>query len=177
MNIREASEKDAESIAMLHSESWRVAYRGMLRDDFLDGDIIQDRLNLWQQRLSSPKENQLTLVAHEDQEIIGFACAFGKDHATWGTLLDNLHVNPERKRQRIGQHLMKEVSLWANHQYPKSGLYLWVLEGNHPARKFYEKLGAKYQEQELWAAPGGGNLISLRYVWMSLEPLLAINND
>lgn len=176
MNIREAKEEDAESIAILHAESWRVAYRGMLRDEFLDDDIIQDRMNLWQQRLSAPKENQFTLVAQEGQELIGFACTFGRADAVWGTLLDNLHVRTERKGQGIGRRLIKEVALWADYQYPKSGLFLWVLEANYPARRFYEKLGANYQEQEIWAAPGGGALTSLRYVWANLEPLLSIKD-
>lgn len=174
MNIREAKEEDAVSIAMLHAESWRVAYRGMLSDEFLDRDIVQDRMKLWRERLSAPKENQFTIVAQEGQEIIGFACAFGEYDDVWGTLLDNLHVRTERKRQGIGQRLIKETALWVQDQYSKSGLFLWVLEANHPARRFYEKLGGKNQEQDVWEAPDGGALTSIRYVWPSLEPLLSI---
>ena len=177
MNIRTANEEDAESIALLHAESWRVAYRRMLRDEFLDGEIIPDRLSVWSQRLAEPRENQLTLVAVQESEVVGFACAFGRDDDTWGTLLDNLHVRTERKRQGVGRRLMKEVALWTDRRYPDSGLFLWVLEANHSARRFYEKLGAKDQGQDIWEPPGGGTLTRLRYGWLDLEPLLSIGDD
>jgi len=38
MNFRRAAACDADRIAQLHAESWRRAYRGMMRDEFLDGD-------------------------------------------------------------------------------------------------------------------------------------------
>jgi GNAT superfamily N-acetyltransferase len=171
MNIRTAREEDAEPIALLHAESWRVAYRGMLSDEFLKSEIIADRLNVWRQRLGEPKEDQHTLVALDDEELVGFACAFGREDETWGTLLDNLHVRTERKRQGIGQRLMKEVARWTGRRYPGSGLFLWVLEANHPARRFYEKLGAKAYGQGIWGAPGGGALTKLRYGWLDVEPL------
>jgi len=174
MNIRTAKQEDAESIALLHAESWRVAYRGMLRDEFLDGEIIADRMGTWQQRLTAPKENQLTLVALEDERIIGFACAFGNEDATWGTLLDNLHVRTERKRQGVGRLLMKGVARWTHHHYPDSGLFLWVLEANQSARRFYESLGAQDKGNSVWEPPGGGSLVRLRYSWPNLEPLLSI---
>ena len=34
---------DAATVADLHTTSWRSAYRGMLRDDYLDGDIATER--------------------------------------------------------------------------------------------------------------------------------------
>ena len=174
MNIRTADKEDAEAIALLHAESWRVAYRGMLSDAFLEGDIIADRLNTWQQRLAAPTDDRLTIVALEDQEIVGFACAFGKEDAIWGTLLDNLHVRTERKGQGIGRRLIIEVARWTYRQYPDSGLFLWVLEANESARRFYDRLGGQDKGQSVWEPPGGGSLVRLRYAWPNLEPLLSI---
>ncbi|MBI3524493.1 MAG: GNAT family N-acetyltransferase [Betaproteobacteria bacterium] len=175
MNVRSAKLEDAESIALLHAESWRVAYRGIFRDEFLDGDVIQDRKDTWRQRFTTPKNNQIVFVAEDNQELCGFACAFGNEDKKWGTFIDNLHVRKNRKRQGIGTRLITEIVLWSRQHYPGLGLYLDVLEENIPARRFYEALGAINQESRLWEPPGGGEVVDLRYVWLNVEPLLSGN--
>ena len=69
---------------------------------------------------------------------------------------------------------MAEVVRWSHRYYPGSGIYLSVLEPNIPARRFYEVLGATNQESRLWEPPGGGEVVDLRYVWLNIEPLLAV---
>ena len=39
VTIRPVDSGDARTLAALHVESWRSAYRGLLRDDYLDGAI------------------------------------------------------------------------------------------------------------------------------------------
>ena len=41
--IRPIVATDGATVADLHTASWRSAYRGMLRDDYLDGDIATER--------------------------------------------------------------------------------------------------------------------------------------
>ena len=75
---------------MLHANSWRSAYRGILRDEFLDGALDENRRVLWGSRLSDEtQQNQLILVDEEAGEIRAFACAFIDADPEWGTLLDN----------------------------------------------------------------------------------------
>lgn len=175
MNIRPANKNDAESIALLHAESWRVAYRGIFGDVFLDRDVAQDRIVVWRQRFAAPKSNQIVFVAEEDQQLQGFVCAFGNEDKKWGTFIDNLHVHRTRKRQGIGKRLMTQVALWSRDNYPGVGLYLSVLEPNISARRFYENLGATNQESSLWEPPGGDKVVDLRYVWSSSDSLLEGN--
>jgi len=176
MNIRPAKKEDAEPIALLHAESWRVAYRGIFRDEFLAGDVVQDRINVWRQRFATPKQNQMVLVAEESQELSGFVCAFGNEDQKWGTFIDNLHVRKSNSRQGIGKRLMSEIARWSHQYYPNAGLYLNVLEANIAARRFYAALGATNQAARLWEPPGGGELVELHYVWLSLDSLLPTNN-
>jgi GNAT superfamily N-acetyltransferase len=171
MKLRAADAEDIDAIARLHAESWRTAYRGQYRDAFLDGPVYDDRLGVWRERLTSPAPNQHTVVA-EDGALAGFACAFGDDDARWGTLLDNIHVDPDRKRGGIGTLLIREIARWADRAYPAAGFYLWVLEANAPARRFYERLGARNAEQVPAKPAGGGTVSSLRYVWPSPAALL-----
>jgi hypothetical protein len=44
---RPANASDATSVAHLHAVSWRRNYRGAYSDDFLDGDVLADRLSIW----------------------------------------------------------------------------------------------------------------------------------
>ena len=101
LNFREAVREDAPAIAKLHADSWRVTYRGSYRDEFLDGPVFQDRLDVWNQRMSSPVTNQFVLLAEDNDGLVGFACAYGGDSEQWGSLLDNLHVRRQQHRHGV----------------------------------------------------------------------------
>ena len=173
MNIREADIEDVAGIALLHVESWRTAYRGAYSDAYLDGDVYPDRQRVWRERLTAPAERQFTIVAEQDGAIMGFACGRGDEDPRWGTLLDNLHVRPDEKWRGIGTRLIGEVALRTQRDWPASGLYLWVLESNAPARRFYERLGAQNEERTTSEPPGGGEVITLRYAWPVVASLVA----
>lgn len=177
MDIRPAGREDAEAIARLHAESWRIAYRGIFRDEFLDGDVFADRSAVWRRRLSAPEKNQLVLVAEAQGELCGFVCAYGNEDSEYGTFIDNLHVRADRKRSGIGKRLMQAVAIWSRQNYPDSGIYLSVLEPNIPARRFYEALGATNAESRLWEPPGGGEVVDLRYTWSAPDSLATIKID
>ncbi|MGW8246840.1 MAG: N-acetyltransferase family protein [Acidiferrobacterales bacterium] len=172
MNIRLATREDAEVIARLHAESWRVAYRGIFRDDFLDGDVFAERNAVWHQRLAAPRSNQAVLLAEESDEVIGFVCAYGNEDPVFGTFIDNLHVRLDQKRKGVGRELMRSVAGWSQENYPEAGIYLSVLEPNLPARRFYESLGATNYESRNWEPPGGGQVVDLRYTWPDSQTLL-----
>ncbi len=163
--FREAGRADAGGIAALHADSWRHAYRGILLDSFLDGDILQERSALWEQRLALPAANQFVWVAETDGEIKGLVCIYGAADARWGSLIDNLHVSRELKGQGIGKALMRTAAQWIHRHYPAAGMYLWVYEANARARRFYESLGAANVENILKENPGGGTASSFRYAW------------
>src|SRR5436309_2575695 len=94
---RQATPDDIESVALLHAESWRASYRGMLEDTYLDGPVFDDRRAVWKDRLSSPRFAQLVVVAERDAEMVGFVCALAREDPVWGNFLDNIHVLPQCK--------------------------------------------------------------------------------
>ncbi len=165
LQIRIATRADTDAIAALHAESSRFAYRGAYTDEYLDGPVYADRARVWDERLSAPPAHQYVVLAEDTDGLAGFACAYGNDDERWGTLVDNLHVRPDRHRQGTGTRLLAEVAAWCRQQYPGSGLYLWVHEQNDRARRFYESLGATEQERRSSVAPGGGTTINCRCVW------------
>ena len=172
MEFRDATEADAPRIGALHAASWRLAYRGMLSDEYLDGDLVSERTTVWTERLTAPKPRQRVVLAEADRRLAGFACAFGSDDPELGTLLDNLHVEQDFQRQGIGAKLMTEIAVWCQEESPGEGLFLWVLEPNWPARHFYQRLGAEPVRKEVWLSPDGGSIPCLCYAWQRVETLL-----
>jgi GNAT superfamily N-acetyltransferase len=168
---REARSRDAIAIGTLHADSWRSVYRGALTDEFLDGDVVANRVELWQARLRDSPPNQLTLVAEAGDEIVAFACAYGADDERWGTLLDNLHVRRDLQGRGVGTRLLGGVAAWCLAHHPKGGLYLWVLEQNQQARRFYHGLDAADVGGDVWVPPGGGSTPRRRYAWSDLRAL------
>lgn len=165
MNFREAERNDAESIALLHATSWRQTYRGMMPDEFLDGDLISNRLQVWHDRLTRHRADQFVCLAEDGQKLAGFICVFGNEDSIWGSYIDNMHVAHEKKRLGLGTALMKEAAAWLNARYPQYGVYLWVMEANDSARKFYEYLGAANAGMTDKLDPSGGSAPNCRYIW------------
>lgn len=165
VKLRVATIEDAEGVARLHADSWRRTYRGMMRDEFLDGDLVQERLSAWRERLQSPAPNQLIVVAEASGVIQGFICVFGDDDARWGSLIDNLHVRQEVQTKGIGRQLMREAAAWVTLNYPRCGLYLWVMQANDNAQRFYERLGGSNEGGEVRENAERGAAHVFRYAW------------
>jgi GNAT superfamily N-acetyltransferase len=165
-----ASASDAAAIAALHAESWRSAYRGLYRDEFLDGPVFEERLWFWTERMAEPHpERRHVLLATAAGEHVGFACVLLDDDPAWSPLLDNLHVKPAYTGQGIGARLLTESREWVARAAPGQPLHLWVMEGNTAARRFYDRQGGTVAERSVVEhGPGTGQRV-YRYVFAPLS--------
>lgn len=168
-NFRIATPRDIETIANLHALSWQNSYRGMLTDDYLDNHVLADRIQVWTQKINEPPAHQIILLKEIDHTVVGFVCAYGSSTDEFGTFIDNLHVLPGFKGKGIGRELMRNVYDWSLQQFNQPKLYLKVLEDNHPARFFYEKVGGVKQASFSDEMPGGNLVRVWRYVWEKFE--------
>jgi ribosomal protein S18 acetylase RimI-like enzyme len=141
ITYRFAQLSDAEAIADLHTKSWRQTYRGILLDEYLDGNIAEERYAVWANRLTNPVAGQRVLIAEEDGQLCGFICLFLDENPELGTLIDNLHVDPALKGQGIGAGLMREAAEWIMPQAIRPGFHLAVYEANQSAIQFYKRMG------------------------------------
>ena len=171
LRYREATHDDALAIASLHAESWRATYRGAYRDEFLDSGVVQDRMQVWKTRLGAPPSDQMVVVAEDAGRLVGFACAYGSEDEQWGSLLDNIHVRPDRQGQGMGTCLLLEIATRCRADYAACGLYLWVLTQNQQAQRFYERRGATDRGGEVFVPPGGGRIDSRRYAWTTVTEI------
>ena len=74
MTYRKVKSSDLNQIAVLHAQSWQVAYKGILSDVFLEKEVIFDRLNVWMERFEKREKNRLIYVAVEKEVVKGFIC-------------------------------------------------------------------------------------------------------
>lgn len=173
LTIRSIGAADIAAVAELHAVSWRSAYRGMLRDEYLDADVAADRVQAWTARLGTPVESQFGFIAEAEAGPAGFVFMFGRDDATWGTLVDNLHVRPGLKGRGIGRRLLEAAAVETGRRYPGERVHLFVYEANEKARRFYASVGGREVERGPVEAPGGGSQVHWRVVWDDAEHLLA----
>lgn len=173
MFFRDATQHDAAAIAALHVESWRSAYRGILLDEYLDKRAHLERADVWRQRFSGPHhETMFTVLAEEDGQLLGFACVSPDENAVYGSFLDNLHVAPGYTGKGIGRKFLSEVARRLVEDGSHSGLYLWVIEQNLRARRFYERAGAQGVGSEPQLMPDGQRINAIRCYWPQPSTLL-----
>jgi ribosomal protein S18 acetylase RimI-like enzyme len=169
----DATDRDADSIASLHADSWRRHYRGAYLDAYLDGDVVADRQEVWRSRLAQPNQGQFTVIARQGNELLGFAHTILDEDPRWGSLLENLHIQSDLKRTGIGSRLLSEAARRLLTLRPEGSLHLWVLAQNTAAQSFYDARGGSRVETQLRGSfPGGGRALGHRYYWTNSTRLL-----
>ena len=171
MQFRHATARDSQAIAALHAESWRRHYRGAYSDQFLDGDVCEDRRAVWSARLADPAPEDDTVVAEEGGTIMGFVHTILDDDPNFGALVDNLHVTHGLQRSGVGTALMSHAAAAVLDRGRIRALYLWVLEQNTAAQAFYAARGGQPAGRKVSEPPGGGSITAIRYAWPDPEML------
>ena len=170
MMVRRGSFGDAIEVARLHTKSWQGAYAGMMPADFLDGVLPAQQSALWKSRLHPDQKDidatgsPCLLVAHEGDELVGFAYLIPQDDDR--VLLENLHVQARVIGRSIGYRLMTEVFIWVHRNHPGHSLYLEVLEQNKRAKEFYVRQGGIPGKRSAAEFPGF-SLPMVEYTWNS----------
>ena len=175
--IRPAAPEEWAAIADLHLQSWRSAYRGILADDYLDGQIAFERASAWKARIGDgiPSCTGLFVVG-EPGQLLGFVCVSLYPDRTpqWGPRVENLHCHPHHKGQGTGRALLMHAGQWVEQQLPGSALHLYVYDRNVAARGFYRRMGATEVEGILVHTPDGRDLPEQICWWPSAGQLGAV---
>lgn len=105
-------------------------------------------------------------VVSDGNNIIGsstYAPARDKSYDTWGEII-SIYLLPAYFHKGIGTNLL-HASMNELFSMGYSNIYLWVLEGNHSAREFYDKNGFKFNGDKLQLTIGGRVLNEIRYIF------------
>ena len=160
MEIRQTTpQDDFDEISRIYALSWKTAYRGIVPQHYLD-ELAETQ---WSSVLRGGRLH--SFVAVEDQAYIGtFSVCAARDAAMsgWGEIV-SIYLLPEYFGKGYGEPLLeKAVAELEKLGYDK--IYLWVLEQNMRARRFYEKNGFSQTQDNITLEIGGKSLIETRYI-------------
>ena len=130
MEIRRASVADAADIANVHVRTWQAAYDHIFGSERLAELDVSRRVAGWTRVLD---DGEPVFVADDDGRVVGFVSVGACE-------LYAIYALPETWGSGAGHELMRA----ALEQLRGEGCgeaFLWVLEDNPRARRFYEREG------------------------------------
>ncbi len=179
MNIRKAIISDASEIAKIHIKSWKITYKGLISEDFLENLSHKKRKIKWKERLKEGDETIFTYVAELDSKrIVGFALGGleqykgeikgFKENLYEGELMA-IYLLKECQRKGIGRKLFLRIikHLLENNI---NSMIVWVLKEN-TSSEFYKSLGAEYLGERTIEI-GGIKYYECAYGWNNIKAIL-----
>ena len=161
MEIRYINDSDdRKAISRIFERSWRYAYKGIIPQDYLDS-IEEGR---WIPLIDIP--GWKTMICIENGEYAGtstFSRSRSKEYPDDGEVI-SIYLLPEYTNKGYGKRLLEAVL----NEMRKEGyreVFLWVLEENTAARKFYEGFGFLCSGDYTETAIGKKKLREVRYVY------------
>ena len=142
--LRPATVADAPGIAQVRIASWRQTYRGMIPDAYLDGMQVDASTALWERVLCAESPTASVFVVANDADIVGFAAGNRLAEPRFGldAELTAVYLTPAYQRAGLGHRLVGAV-VDAQRACGATGVIVWTIAGNKPARAFYEQLGGR----------------------------------
>ncbi len=155
---------DAADLADVHVRAWRETYAGLLPAPYLHA-------RRWRRQLDSERPPEIVLAAEGRQGLVGY-CAGSVLAETGGAEVSTLYVLRSVQGLGLGRRLLGAAAKVLQARGATT-LTLWVLDGNQPARDFYEHLGGEESADRPVQGWGGGYRESA-YRWGDIGLLAAM---
>lgn len=159
MEIRHIRQSDDRfAISRIYEESWKFAYKDIIPQNYLESIPVGH----WVSNLD--KEGMNTLVMIEDGIFIGtssYCKSRFSDFSNFGEIV-SIYLLPQYIGKGYGKLLLDAVVGELAH-LGFYDIFLWVLEDNLRARKFYEEAGFTLSENYLDDNIGGKDLREIQY--------------
>jgi ribosomal protein S18 acetylase RimI-like enzyme len=173
IQIREAQLNDIAGIAKVRVDTWRVAYQGIVPDEFLESLSYQSTAEGWQKTFWENRSPGVALFVAEDEskEIVGIAVCGperSQDPVYQGEIYV-LYVLPECQNQGIGHRLVAGCVQHLIHQLTAATMLIWAF-AESPYRRFYESLGGRLIREKTKEI-GGRMIPEVGYGWEEIHRL------
>ena len=153
---------DRRIVGKIYEDSWKYTYKEILPQEYLDSLSAEQ----WAHKLDNP--NRYSLVVELDGKIIGTA-SYGEsrdvEYIGQGEIY-SIYLLPRYMGKSYGKQLINAV-IDQLQILDYKNIFLWVVENNLGARRFYEKVGftrsGKIKEVEM----GGKTVTEVQYVIVS----------
>lgn len=161
MTIRPFSkDDDIYEISSIYESSWKSAYKDIIPQEYLDG-IPSGH---WADTLKSPSLYSLLML--DGNKVIGtssYSASRSESMIDYGEII-SLYLLPEYTLKGYGKQLLK-ASVSGLNKMGFSNIFLWVLEENYNARRFYENFGFISNGTVMYDNIGGKVLRELQYTY------------
>lgn len=157
--VREPEVSDAESIARVHGRAWQAGYAEQIPAERLRRivETFSGRADQWRTRIAESTVDMLVAAfanaegageaadQHRDDgagEVVGI-CTYGEardaDAPSGFGELYMINLDPTAWGTGLADALFSAAAVRLAESF--DGAYLWVLSGNHRARRFYRRHG------------------------------------
>lgn len=150
---------DPAAVSRVYEESWKRAYRGIVPDAYLDSIPS----GAWCPALNTP--GRWTLLLLDDDRIVGtssYSASRSERMAGFGEVI-SLYLLPDFCGKGYGRSLL-QAAVDDLHSRGYRDIFLWVLEENVVARRFYERFGFSCSGIFTQTEIGGKTLREVAYV-------------
>lgn len=163
MNIEKVTKNTAVQASTIYAMSWKIEYNGIIPQSYLDA-LSSER---WVDKLGNTgyESFRADYLLSDNGKFVATSSickARDEEYADWGEIM-SIYVLPEEFRKGYGSALFSYVT----NQLKENGysnIYLWVLEENQRARRFYEKMGFRANGDRMIQNIGGKDCTEIRYV-------------
>lgn len=69
-NVRKARLSDIQEISLIHVQSWKSAFKGLMPERYINSYTLEDRKTEWLSILDSGSET--VIIAEENNKLVGF---------------------------------------------------------------------------------------------------------
>ena len=145
--IRDVRISDAEKIARVNVDAWRIAYADLIDEKTLQNLSYSEKAHRWRNTIESLGDRTVIFVAEIGDDLVGFVLAGqeqqdpGINSLRYKGELMAIYVSEPFQRRSLGTLLVLKVIDYLNKNNVNS-MCVWTLKGN-PYSDFYVKLGAK----------------------------------
>ena len=162
-DFRLCTAEDAGLISRIHASSWRGSYAGLIPQHYLDrlpDGYWTPSVRSW---LSDGRFEGKLVIA---DGVPAGCCIYGRgrdeSHGDWGEIV-SLYMLPDFARQGLGGALL-ESCLADLRREGYTRFYLWCIDGNAAADRFYAAHGFRVTDEHVDYAIGGAPVRDIRYV-------------
>lgn len=174
ISIRCATIEDAAGIAIVHVDTWRTTYRGIVSHEKLDNLSYERCEKHWRKTIADPNQDDCIFVAESDGNIVGFSYGFAErtGENDYDAEIGAIYILSKYQRKGIGRKLTDAVARCLKQRGYRSVL-IWVLKENHSSRAFYEAMGGKIVLEKELTFDDGNTYKVVGYGWENIDKLNA----
>ncbi|GIL41579.1 GNAT family N-acetyltransferase [Roseiterribacter gracilis] len=179
MKLRPATTDDAAAIAAIEVDNYQHVYRDHIPASWLAQQTVEKYVPWWRERLLAPVGDAEVLLALDDNgTIVGFGRSGADRHgpADGAGEFQKLYVARNTQGRGVGRALLGAMAKRL-HDRGYGHARVWVLTGNQPACRFYERLGGvlvdiTHEEVLDASGPAAGHVLThVGYCWRDLAEL------